>query len=197
MPGPRSWKSCWHRPTTASVWGRHWLDVARCADSGGYETDICDRNAWRYGDYFVKSLNDDKPYDRFVQKQIAPDKLWPDNLHVDVNPKRVYHVSAEKPQHLEALTGTGFYALAPQVHESGLDATKLRMRGVNRLGRHDRTSIPGTDCRLRAMPRPKVRDGLAARLLCPAGSYRRQPQDGSASAHGHGRGRLEAVVSAQ
>jgi hypothetical protein len=45
-------------------WGRHWLDVARYADSGGYETDIYYRNAWRYRDYVVKSFNDDKPYDR-------------------------------------------------------------------------------------------------------------------------------------
>ena len=56
-------------------WGRHWLDVARYADSGGYETDMYYRNAWRYRDYVVKSFNDDKPYDRFVQEQIAGDEL--------------------------------------------------------------------------------------------------------------------------
>ena len=69
-------------------WGRHWLDVARYADSGGYETDIYRRNAWRYRDYVVKSFNDDKPYDTFVQEQIAGDELWPDNL--DLDPKRVW-----------------------------------------------------------------------------------------------------------
>jgi hypothetical protein len=37
-------------------------------------------NAWRYRDYVIKSLNDDKPYNQFVQEQIAGDELWPDNL---------------------------------------------------------------------------------------------------------------------
>ena len=104
-------------------WGRHWLDVARYADSGGYETDIYYRNAWRYRDYVVKSFNDDKPYDVFVQEQIAGDELWPDNL--DLDPRRVYVVPEEKQRHLEARIGTGFYSLGPRVHESGLDARRL------------------------------------------------------------------------
>ncbi len=111
-------------PHYGERWGRHWLDVARYADSGGYETDIYYRNAWRYRDYVVKSFNDDKPYDRFVQEQVAADEIWPDNL--DLQPRRVYIVSEEKRQHLEARLGTGFYALGPQIHESGLDAGKLR-----------------------------------------------------------------------
>jgi len=111
-------------PHYGERWGRHWLDVARYADSGGYETDIYFRNAWRYRDYVVKSFNDDKPYDRFVQEQVAGDELWPDNL--DLDPKRVYIVSEEKRKHLEARIGTGLYALGPLVHESGLDAGKLR-----------------------------------------------------------------------
>ncbi len=104
-------------------WGRHWLDVARYADSGGYETDIYYRNAWRYRDYVVKSFNDDKPYDIFVQEQIAGDELWPDNL--DLDPRRVYVVSEEKKRHREARIGTGFYTLGPRVHESALDAKRL------------------------------------------------------------------------
>ncbi len=104
-------------------WGRHWLDVARYADSGGYETDIYYRNAWRYRDYVVKSFNDDKPYHTFLQEQIAGDEIWPDNL--DLDPRRVYIVSDEKRRHLEARIATGFYALGPRVHESGLDAKRL------------------------------------------------------------------------
>jgi hypothetical protein len=104
-------------------WARHWLDVARYADSGGYETDIYYRNAWRYRDYVVKSFNDDKPYHVFVQEQIAADELWPDNL--DLDPRRVYLVSDEKRRHLEARVATGFYTLGPRVHESGLDAKRL------------------------------------------------------------------------
>ena len=64
-------------------WGRHWLDVVRYADTGGFETDMYFRNAWRYRDYVVKSFNDDKPYDRFFQEQIAGDELWPDNLDLE------------------------------------------------------------------------------------------------------------------
>jgi len=104
-------------------WGRHWLDVARYADSGGYETDIYYRNAWRYRDYVVKSFNDDKRYDIFVQEQIAADEIWPDNL--DLDPRKVYKVSDLKRRHLEARIGTGFYTLGPQVHESALDARRL------------------------------------------------------------------------
>ena len=105
-------------------WGRHWLDVARYADSSGYETDIYYRNAWRYRDYVVKSFNDDKPYDVFVQEQIAGDEIWPDNL--DLDPRQVYVISKDKQRHLEAHLGTGFYTLGPQVHESGLDARRLK-----------------------------------------------------------------------
>lgn len=125
---PDAWSSLVNRllesPHYGERWGRHWLDVARYADSGGYETDIYYRNAWRYRDYVVKSFNDDKPYNVFVQEQIAGDELWPDNL--DLDPRRVYVVSEEKKRHLEARVGTGFYALGPRVHESALDAERLR-----------------------------------------------------------------------
>ena len=104
-------------------WARHWLDVARYADSGGYETDIYYRNAWRYRDYVINSFNDNKPYNIFVQEQIAGDELWPDNL--DLDPRRVYLVSEEKRRHLQARIATGFYTLGPRVHESGLDAKRL------------------------------------------------------------------------
>ncbi|MEX2113117.1 MAG: PSD1 and planctomycete cytochrome C domain-containing protein [Pirellulales bacterium] len=108
-------------PHYGERWARHWLDVARYADSGGYETDIYFRNAWRYRDYVVKSFNDDKPYDRFVQEQIAGDEIWPDDLGLDGS----YVMPAEKLAHLEARVGTGLYALGPQIHESNMDAGKL------------------------------------------------------------------------
>ena len=105
-------------------WGRHWLDVVRYADSGGYETDMYLRNAWRYRDYVVRSMNADKPYDRFIQEQIAADELWPDNL--DLDPKRVYVPSDEKLRNLEARLGTGLYTLGPVIHEAALNAKRLR-----------------------------------------------------------------------
>jgi hypothetical protein len=108
-------------PHYGERWARHWLDVARYADSGGYETDVLYRNAWRYRDYVVKSFNDDKPYDRFVQEQVAGDLLWQDDLELDGSTA----VALSKLRSLEARTGTGFYCLGPQVHESNMDARKL------------------------------------------------------------------------
>jgi len=109
-------------PHYGERWARHWLDVVRYSDSGGYDTDMYYRNAWRYRDYVVKSLNEDKPYDRFLQEQIAGDELWPDNLDLHGS----YSISPEKLEHLEAHIGTGLYTFGPQVHESSLDHNKLR-----------------------------------------------------------------------
>ena len=56
-------------------WGRHWLDVARYADSDGYEYDALRPNSWRYRDYVIRAFNRDKPYDRFIREQLAGDEL--------------------------------------------------------------------------------------------------------------------------
>ena len=78
-PSPQAWPNLIEQLLKSKQygerWGRHWLDVSRYADSGGYETDIYLRYAWRYRDYVIKSFNDDKPYDVFVQEQIAGDEL--------------------------------------------------------------------------------------------------------------------------
>jgi hypothetical protein len=125
-PAPDAWAKLVDEllasPQYGERWGRHWLDVVRYADSGGYETDIYYRNAWRYRDYVIKSFNDDKPYDRFVQEQIAGDEMWPDNLDLD----GTYEISKQKQAHLEARVGTGLFALGPEVHESNMDFRKLQ-----------------------------------------------------------------------
>jgi hypothetical protein len=64
-------------PAYGERWGRHWLDVARYADSNGFKADETRPNIWRYRDYVIKAFNDDKPYDRFVREQIAGDELYP------------------------------------------------------------------------------------------------------------------------
>ncbi|HUQ71094.1 MAG TPA: DUF1549 domain-containing protein, partial [Planctomycetaceae bacterium] len=56
---------------------RFWLDLVRYADSDGYRADDYRPNAWRYRDYVIQSFNDDKPYDRFLQEQLAGDELFP------------------------------------------------------------------------------------------------------------------------
>ncbi len=64
-------------PHYGERWGRHWLDLARFAESEGFKADQTRPNVWRYRDYVIDSFNQDKPYDRFVQEQIAGDELWP------------------------------------------------------------------------------------------------------------------------
>ena len=62
-------------PAYGERWGRHWLDVARYADSNGLDENVAHGNAWRYRDYVVSSLNRDKPFDRFFTEQLAGDLL--------------------------------------------------------------------------------------------------------------------------
>jgi len=80
-------------PRYGEKWGRHWLDLARYGDTGGFEQDPYLLYAWRYRDYVIDSFNNDKPYDRFVKEQIAGDELYPDDP--------------------ASMTGTGFYTVGP------------------------------------------------------------------------------------
>lgn len=73
--------------------GRKWLDLARYADSSGFQNDNDRLNMWRYRDYVINSFNQDKPYSTFLQEQLAGDELWPDKE--------------------EALIATGFMAQFP------------------------------------------------------------------------------------
>src|SRR5438093_9769652 len=62
-------------PHYGEAWGQHWLDVVRYAESEGFEYDRHRAGAWRYRDYVIRSLNSDKPFDRFLLEQIAGDEL--------------------------------------------------------------------------------------------------------------------------
>jgi len=75
------------QPQFGERWARHWLDVARYAETSGKESDVTFPHAWRYRDYVIRSFNADKPYDRFIMEQIAGDLLaattdaeWNENL---------------------------------------------------------------------------------------------------------------------
>src|SRR5262249_26482364 len=67
-------------PHYGERWARHWLDLARYAESEGFKSDETRPNIWRYRDYVIRAFNQDKPYDRFVREQIAGDELWPGYL---------------------------------------------------------------------------------------------------------------------
>jgi hypothetical protein len=64
-------------PHYGERWGRHWLDLARWAESEGYESNHPRPYAWRYRDYVVRSFNEDKPYPQFVCEQLAGDEIRP------------------------------------------------------------------------------------------------------------------------
>jgi hypothetical protein len=92
-------------PRYGEYWGRHWLDVARYADTGGFEADLPYKDAWQYRDYVIRSLNADKPFNRFVQEQVAGDELWPGNP--------------------EAAIATAFYCVGPVLQESAMISNQL------------------------------------------------------------------------
>jgi len=62
-------------PHYGERWGRHWLDLARYADTSGFHNDLDRPYAWKYRDYVIRSFNDDKPYARFIAEQIAGDEI--------------------------------------------------------------------------------------------------------------------------
>ncbi|PWU09004.1 MAG: hypothetical protein C5B51_06920 [Terriglobia bacterium] len=98
-PSPRAYEDLVERLLASSHygerWGRFWLDVVRFAESSGYEHDRTLNTAWRYRDYVIKSLNDDKPYNRFVIEQLAGDELDPPTE--------------------ESLVATAYYRVGPRV----------------------------------------------------------------------------------
>ena len=69
-------------------WGRHWLDVARYAESSGQDRNLISPYAWRYRDYVIDSFNQDKPYDQFITEQIAGD-LLPHKSYEEYNNNRI------------------------------------------------------------------------------------------------------------
>ena len=78
---PRAYENLVNRllssPHYGERWGRHWLDLARFGESQGFERDKIRDHAWPYRDYVIRSFNQDKPYARFVQEQLAGDVLEP------------------------------------------------------------------------------------------------------------------------
>ena len=87
-------------PQFGERWGRHWLDVARYAESSGKETDFAYPHAWRYRDYVIKAFNADMPFDQFIREQIAGD---------------LFEARDDK-ERAELLIATGFLAIGPKSH---------------------------------------------------------------------------------
>jgi len=92
-------------PQFGERWGRHWLDVARYAESSGKTYNVAYPYAWRYRDYVIDAFNADKPYDRFIREQIAGDLMPVDS----------------EAQRIERLVATGFLALGVKDHNARND----------------------------------------------------------------------------
>ena len=127
-------------------WGRHWLDVVRYAESTGREVNMTYPHAWRYRDYVIDSFNDDKPFDRFVQEQLAGDLLpvktdeqWAENLvattFLAIGPK---NINEQNP-----------VQFAADVADEQIDATTRVFLGTSvacaRCHDHKFDAIPQTD----------------------------------------------------
>ncbi len=66
-------------PHVGERWARHWMDVAHFAETHGHDQDRIRPNAWPYRDYLIRAFNEDRPYARFVQDQVAGDALFPED----------------------------------------------------------------------------------------------------------------------
>ena len=118
-------------PRYGERWARHWLDVVHYGDTHGYDKDKLRPNAWPYRDYVIRSLNADKPYDRFVQEQIAGDVLWPDSI--------------------DGITATGFIAAGPWdfIGHAEVPEAKIDGKIARNLDRDDMvTTTMNTFCSL-------------------------------------------------
>ena len=116
-------------PHYGERWARHWLDVVHYADTHGYDKDKPRPNAWPYRDYVIRAFNEDKPYSRFVQEQIAGDILW--------------------PQTRDGITATGFIAAGPWdfIGHAEVPESKIDGRIARHLDRDDMvTSTLNTFC---------------------------------------------------
>ena len=129
-------------PHYGERWGRHWLDVARYADSGGYESDIDRPTAYHYRDFVIKALNDDMPFDEFVRLPVGRGRV-------------------SNPDDPRAVAATGFLAAGPSPSPARQPARRgTGAAAVHRAGRHglDHRGGPArADRRLCPVPRPQVR----------------------------------------
>ena len=101
-------------PRYGERWGRHWLDLARYADTNGYEGDAEFFHAWRYRDYVIDAFNSDKPYDTFIREQLAGDEF------AEVN--SAGPLPAAEPEKVVALT---FLRLAPFTEPRGEESRDI------------------------------------------------------------------------
>jgi mono/diheme cytochrome c family protein len=99
-------------PHYGERWGRHWLDVARYADTNGFEKDR-ERSIWPYRDWVIKAINQDMPFDRFTIEQLAGDLL-----------------PARQEARLDQLVATGFLRNSMLNEEGAVEPEQFRVEGI-------------------------------------------------------------------
>ena len=149
-------------PHYGERWGRHWLDVARYADSNGLDENVAHGNAWRYRDYVIAAFNRDKPFDRFLREQLAGDLLPPERGR-GRGPRAADRHRLPRPR-----------AEGPGRGRRDEDGDGHRRR----TDRHRGPGVPGPDARLRPLPRPQVRPDRHHGLLRPGRDLPQHPDDG-------------------
>ena len=119
-------------------WARHWLDVAGYADSNGYaDADSMRPHAWRYRDYVIRALNADKPWDQFIQEQLAGDEL------AGVSHGKLGE-AIQDPVKFDALAATGFLRQAPDgTGDAVADANLAKNQNIADTVRIVSTSLLG------------------------------------------------------
>lgn len=111
-------------PAYGERWARHWLDVVGYSDSNGYaEADSVRPHAWRYRDYVIRAMNEDKPWDEFIREQLAGDELA-GATHGD------YQAAVLDPKRLDQLTATAFLRMAPDGTGDPVDDADLAKNQV-------------------------------------------------------------------
>jgi len=130
-------------PAHGERWARHWLDVARFAESHGFEHDYDRKFAFHYRDFVIRALNQDMPYDRFVRWQLAGDELAPDEplammatgfLGAGVFPTQITKKEVERSRYdalddMAATTGSAMLALTvgcARCHDHKYDPISMR-----------------------------------------------------------------------
>ncbi len=118
-------------PRYGERWARHWLDLVHFGETHGYDKDKPRNHAWPYRDYVIRSLNEDKPYARFVREQIAGDVLW--------------------PHRRDGIEATGFLAAGPWdfIGHAEVPETKIDGKVARHLDRDDMvTTVMTSFCSL-------------------------------------------------
>lgn len=119
-------------PHYGERWGRHWLDVAGYADSEGYSVADSNRDwAWKYRDWVIRALNDDKPFDRFITEQLAGDELA-GPISGDLTDRQIDLLTATGYLRMAA-DGTGSGANNPEGRNQVITDT-LKIVGTSLLG---------------------------------------------------------------